>query len=296
MREKISERLKHVMKIRNLKQVDVINMSKPYQEKLGISLGKSTLSQYINDVQSPDQDRIFLLSKTLNVGEAWLMGYDVDSYRVPDEERQKEDTSVSFYQDINENLNDLKESNAPLVNDFIEEIIKEQNNKSTFIPETTRIQSNLSYTRQQNVLNYAHGQLEEQNAKGDNVVDINSYKQNKIEVEVNGCVSAGVGERLHDESLFTETVKAPVPPHDLALKVNGDSMEPMFKDGEIIFVEKTHNIKNGQIGIFIIEEEAYLKKVLVEDDRLTLISLNKNYKDLHFYENQSVKLVGKVIL
>ncbi|MEB7825603.1 helix-turn-helix domain-containing protein [Staphylococcus chromogenes] len=154
----------------------------------------------------------------------------------------------------------------------------------------------LTPPRQQNVLNYAHGQLEEQNAKGDNIVDFDSYKQEKIEVSVNGCVSAGVGERLHEETLFTATVKAPVPPHDLALKVNGDSMEPMFKDGEIIFVEKTHNIKNGQIGIFIIEEEAYLKKVLVEDDRLTLISLNKNYRDLHFYENQSVKLVGKVIL
>ncbi|NJH82158.1 XRE family transcriptional regulator [Staphylococcus hyicus] len=162
--------------------------------------------------------------------------------------------------------------------------------------DITSIYSKLTPPRQQNVLNYAHNQLEEQNSKGDNVVDINSYKQDKIEVKVNGCVSAGVGERLHEETLFTEMVKAPVPPHDLALKVNGDSMEPMFKDGEIIFVEKTHNIKNGQIGIFIIEEEAYLKKVIVEDDRLTLISLNKNYKDLHFYENQSVKLVGKVIL
>ncbi|MCO4339718.1 helix-turn-helix domain-containing protein [Staphylococcus agnetis] len=162
--------------------------------------------------------------------------------------------------------------------------------------DITSIYNKLTPPRQQNVLNYAHDQLEEQNSKGDNVVDINSYKQDKIEVKVNGCVSAGVGERLHEETLFTETVKAPVPPHDLALKVNGDSMEPMFKNGEIIFVEKTHNIKNGQIGIFIIEEEAYLKKVLVEDDRLTLISLNKNYRDLHFYENQSVKLVGKVIL
>lgn len=167
---------------------------------------------------------------------------------------------------------------------------------SKIIEEIHNVSSQLTPPRQQNVLNYAHDQLEEQNSKGDNVVDINSYKQDKIKVKVNGCVSAGVGERLHEETLFTETVKAPVPPHDLALKVNGDSMEPMFKDGEIIFVEKTHNIKNGQIGIFIIEEEAYLKKVLVEDDRLTLISLNKNYRDLHFYENQSVKLVGKVIL
>ncbi|EOD8341210.1 LexA family transcriptional regulator [Staphylococcus aureus] len=158
------------------------------------------------------------------------------------------------------------------------------------------IYSKLTPPRQKNVLNYANEQLDEQNTKGDNIVDINSYKQDRIAVNVNGCVSAGVGERLHGETLFTEMVKAPIPPHDLALKVNGDSMEPMFKDDEIIFVEKTHNIKNGQIGIFIIEEEAYVKKVFVEDDRLTLVSLNKEYRDLHFYRNESVRLVGKVIL
>ncbi|HAR4678644.1 TPA: helix-turn-helix domain-containing protein [Staphylococcus aureus] len=162
--------------------------------------------------------------------------------------------------------------------------------------DITSIYNKLTPPRQENVLNYANSQLDEQNSKGDNIVDINSYKQDKTPVNVNGCVSAGVGERLHDETLFTEMVKAPVPPHDLALKVNGDSMEPMFKDGEIIFVEKTHNIKNGQIGIFIIEEEAYVKKVFVEDDRLTLVSLNKKYRDLHFYRNESVRLVGKVIL
>ncbi|HDD6561857.1 TPA: helix-turn-helix transcriptional regulator [Staphylococcus aureus] len=166
----------------------------------------------------------------------------------------------------------------------------------TIISESITTLIKLTPPRQKNVLNYANSQLDEQNSKGDNIVDINSYKQDKTPVNVNGCVSAGVGERLHDETLFTEMVKAPVPPHDLALKVNGDSMEPMFKDGEIIFVEKTHNIKNGQIGIFIIEEEAYVKKVFVEDDRLTLVSLNKKYRDLHFYRNESVRLVGKVIL
>ncbi|MRW54432.1 helix-turn-helix domain-containing protein [Staphylococcus aureus] len=162
--------------------------------------------------------------------------------------------------------------------------------------DITSIYNKLTPPRQEKVLNYANEQLEEQNSKGDNVVDINSYKQEKTPVNVNGCVSAGVGERLHDETLFTEMVKGPIPTHDLALKVNGDSMEPMFKDGEIIFVEKTHNIKNGQIGIFIIEEEAYVKKVFVEDDRLTLVSLNKDYDDLHFYRNESVRLIGKVIL
>lgn len=130
--------------------------------------------------------------------------------------------------------------------------------------DITSIYNKLTPPRQENVLNYANEQLEEQNSKGDNVVDINSYKQEKTPVNVNGCVSAGVGERLHDETLFTEMVKGPIPTHDLALKVNGDSMEPMFKDGEIIFVEKTHNIKNGQLVYSSLKKKRTLRKSLLK--------------------------------
>ncbi|MEB7457023.1 XRE family transcriptional regulator [Staphylococcus aureus] len=212
------------------------------------------------------------LGEKLNTKKATISNYET-GYRTP-----KQDDLFEIAHILNISIDDLFPARNINYNDI------------------TSIYNKLTPPRQENVLNYANSQLDEQNSKGDNVVDINSYKQDKTPVNVNGCVSAGVGERLHDETLFTEMVKAPIPPHDLALKVNGDSMEPMFKDGEIIFVEKTHNIKNGQIGIFIIEEEAYVKKVFVEDDRLTLVSLNKEYRDLHFYRNESVRLVGKVIL
>ncbi|AAX92073.1 ORF110 [Staphylococcus phage X2] len=46
----------------------------------------------------------------------------------------------------------------------------------------------------------------------------------------------------------------------------------------------------------LLKKKLTLKKVFVEDDRLTLVSLNKEYRDLHFYRNESVRLVGKVIL
>ncbi|OFJ80626.1 XRE family transcriptional regulator [Staphylococcus sp. HMSC056G08] len=163
--------------------------------------------------------------------------------------------------------------------------------------DITTVYNQLTPPRQHNVLDYAKHQLELQNSTKDNVVDFNDYKDNKVnEASVYGYVSAGTGEQIFDEPQFKVAVKGDVPIHDLALQVNGNSMEPMFHDKEVIFIEKTHEIKNGQIGVFIIDGEAYVKKVYVEDDRLTLVSLNKEYPDLHFYENQSVELVGKVIL
>lgn len=162
--------------------------------------------------------------------------------------------------------------------------------------DITSIYSKLTPPRQNNVLKYATNQLEEQNNDSDNLVDFNSYIQEKSEVDIYGCASAGIGERLYNEPISKEFVRGYVPAHDIALKVNGDSMEPLFKNGQIIFIEKSHTIKDGQIGVFIINGDAYVKKVYVEDNRLTLVSLNKKYKDLYFYDNESVRLVGKVIL
>ena len=53
------------MEEKNWKQVDIFNNSKPYQEKLGVKLGKSAISQYVNGVQAPDQRRLALLALTL---------------------------------------------------------------------------------------------------------------------------------------------------------------------------------------------------------------------------------------
>lgn len=76
-----SDRLRELMAEKGWKQVDIINHSKQYQEKLGVKLGKSALSQYVNGVQAPDQKRIALLSLIFDVSEAWLMGYDVPRER-----------------------------------------------------------------------------------------------------------------------------------------------------------------------------------------------------------------------
>ena len=76
-----SDRLRQLMTERNWKQVDIINHSKQFQAKLGVKLGTSALSQYVNGVQAPDQKRLALLALVFDVSEAWLMGYDVPRER-----------------------------------------------------------------------------------------------------------------------------------------------------------------------------------------------------------------------
>ncbi|MFR5079249.1 MAG: helix-turn-helix transcriptional regulator [[Clostridium] innocuum] len=76
---------------------------------------------------------------------------------------------------------------------------------------------------------------------------------------------------------------------DFAIGVNGDSMEPTYHDGDTLLIKKQLEICVGEIGIFMISGEAFVKEL---GDGI-LISHNKKYKDIHI--NDSVICLGKVI-
>ena len=157
----------------------------------------------------------------------------------------------------------------------------------------TSIYDQLTPPRQKRVLDFAPEQLNEQNNK---VLHINSHNVISEEVAVYGYASAGTGETLIDGVEFTTQYNGNIPNHDFALQVNGDSMEPLFEDKEIIFIDKTKQINSGQIGIFVIDGEAYLKKVFISEKGIRLVSLNSKYPDLHFDSSHDIKVAGKVIL
>ncbi|EGQ3521360.1 helix-turn-helix domain-containing protein [Staphylococcus pseudintermedius] len=157
----------------------------------------------------------------------------------------------------------------------------------------TSIYDKLTPPRQKRVLDFANEQLNEQNNK---VLHINSHNVISEEVAVYGYASAGTGETLIDGVEFTTQYNGHIPNHDFALQVNGDSMEPLFEDKEIIFIDKTKQINSGQIGIFVIDGEAYLKKVFINEEGIRLVSLNSKYPDLHFDSSHDIKVAGKVIL
>lgn len=70
--ETISARIKKALRIKGMKQADLCQITK---------IPKSSLSQYLSGDFEPKQDRIYLISKALNVSEAWLMGFDVPMER-----------------------------------------------------------------------------------------------------------------------------------------------------------------------------------------------------------------------
>ena len=79
--ENTSIRLKKLMYQRGLKQVDILNLAKPFCERYGIKLNKNDLSQYVSGKVEPGSNKLTILGLALGVSEAWLMGYDVPMSR-----------------------------------------------------------------------------------------------------------------------------------------------------------------------------------------------------------------------
>lgn len=210
MKDTFSNRLEKAMNLRNIKQVELC-------EKTGIS--SSLVNKYLKGKAFARQDKIYILSKVLDVNEAWLMGYDVDINRIPDELRGI--TPLSDLQQIK-------------------------------IPVLGTVKAGYDYLAQENIIGYE---------KFDNVRDIENY---------------------------------------YALQVTGDSMEPLFSNGDIAIVHKQDDFESGNTCIVLINgDEATVKKVVRMEDGIDLIAMNPYYPVRHFSSEDMkeipVKIIGKVV-
>ena len=79
------------------------------------------------------------------------------------------------------------------------------------------------------------------------------------------------------------------------VRISGDSMEPEFHDGQIAWVLQQESVANGEIGIFALNGEAYIKKLQNDKDGIFLISLNEKYAPIKVGENDRLDIFGKVL-
>ena len=99
---------------------------------------------------------------------------------------------------------------------------------------------------------------------------------------------AAAGSSVFSEDIPVEIINvAPMQDADLIVGVNGDSMEPTFEDGDMIYVQRASKIRPGEIGIFQTGNEFYIKE-LGKDG---LVSHNPAYPVMH----GEFKCVGKVL-
>lgn len=104
--------------------------------------------------------------------------------------------------------------------------------------------------------------------------------------------SAGTGQVIFDNPPEQDLEIPDIPEYrnvSYAIGVNGNSMEPLYYDSDILLVEATRELQIGDIGIFQVDGQCYVKKL----GETELISLNPEAKNIPL--NDSAGIMGKVI-
>lgn len=115
--------------------------------------------------------------------------------------------------------------------------------------------------------------------------------------------AAGPGNFIADQ--FSETYDMPEDEYiegtDYVIEISGDSMEPEYHDGQYVCVVAADELDEGDIGIFILNDCAYIKKYHAEykssgrPGSIELISLNPAYNTITVGKSDMFAVCGKVL-
>ncbi|MBE7017829.1 MAG: LexA family transcriptional regulator [Ruminococcaceae bacterium] len=128
------------------------------------------------------------------------------------------------------------------------------------------------------------------------------------------AASAGTGVFLDEENFEKVSFPAASVPRGarFGVRVSGDSMEPVYHDGQIVWVQPCESLKIGEVGIFICDGEGYLKvygENMPDEEQWSeladsygavrpqpvLISYNKAYEARKISPDSDFRIVGKVL-
>ena len=82
-----------------------------------------------------------------------------------------------------------------------------------------------------------------------------------------------------------------------AFHISGDSMEPYYKDGSIVYVNRSPRLSNGDVGVFLVSDAVLCRKYEKDSKgNIHLLSLNFKYDDIVIDTNSGIsfKCLGKV--
>ena len=106
--------------------------------------------------------------------------------------------------------------------------------------------------------------------------------------------SAGTGQYLND--VRVEQIELPVDVDaDFVIPIKGDSMEPDYHDGDLVFIQTSVDLTDGVIGVFSYNGDGYIKQLVIDKEQAYLHSLNPAYKDMPITPETDFRIIGEVV-
>lgn len=171
---------------------------------------------------------------------------------------------------------------AELLNTSTDYILYGQENQS---PQLNTTFSQLENHRKEKVIDYAQSQLEEQ---------IRLSKP-RFEYKVYEKLSAGGGFSYYNDGNYDSVFYEEELDHDFASWIFGDSMNPVYLNGEVALIKQTGFDYDGAVYAVDWDGQTYIKKVYREEDGLRLVSLNPKYKDKFAPYDEDPRIIGIIV-
>lgn len=142
------------------------------------------------------------------------------------------------------------------------------------------------------VLDREHAIAEKLKKKTERIIDLEERLVPKRIFSYHGKIAAA-GTSYGFDDITSGTMEVPLnkanESADYTIGVNGDSMEPTYYDGDIVYVQKATHLDVGDVGIFQKDNCIYIKEV----GENGLLSHNENYKPMT--NGGDVICLGKVL-
>lgn len=277
------------MNIQNLKKArTALKLS---QKELANTLGISNVryNQYETGKRTPDYEMLSDIAKTLGVDVSYLLG----ATNTPNQDPSSKENQLILEKTIEERI---KKAIADM---SIKEFLKTKDIHPAYAKV---IQDIINLSKSHDSQDVEIGvilSISDMKSKL-NIVSINDLKKNdpspNDEVEMSTALnraSAGSGLMLQEDGF--EKMRFPrseVPRKaDFGVYISGDSMMPDYCDGDLVWIEKTPNVAIGEVGLFSLNEEGFIKKL----GKDCLISLNPDYEPIAVSEYDFLHTFGRVI-
>ena len=186
---------------------------------------------------------------------------------------------------------DLANAFNVTIDDLFPSIRKDSSSNT---PKIQTIYDELKPPRQAKVLTYAEKQLKEQRNEQSQPTEVSEVIQLYSYDYYDHPASAGTGQYLND--VRVERIELPVDiDADFVIPIKGDSMEPDYHDGDLVFIQTSVDLNNGVIGVFNYNGDAYIKQLVIDKDQAYLHSLNPVYKDMPITPDTDFRIIGEVV-
>lgn len=250
----LGERIKTARESKGYLQSDLAKL-------IGVK-SSGVISNWEKDLNKPDAEKIVKICEVLNVSVSFLLNYyGKSSFEFTPSE-----------QSLIEKYRLLDPYGQETINIILEREIQRVNELSAVKSEIDSLNSQLETCS--------------------SLVSIEDIRPKYYITYYHKLASAGRGEYLF-EDIPTDLIAVEDTPvarrADFVIGVIGDSMEPTYHDGDNVFVEKTDIVKIGEIGIFFIGNECFIKEAGADG----LISHNSKYPLIP--GSDSIRCVGRIL-